>query len=270
MATIGRGGRIPDFGPAKPDMSIRIVLVGTTHPGNIGAVARGMKNMGLSDLALVTPRYFPHDEATARASGAHDLLDNALVFDTLEEAIADCVYVAAASARSRSINWPCLDCRDAAARLIEESAGGRVAAVFGPEKTGLSNADLDHCDTLLSIPTDPDFNSLNLAMAVQVLSYEIRVARTGKQLRVARTGKPAEYEADAPLATSEELEHFYDHLEQVLTDVRFLDPDNPRHLMRRLRRLFIRARPDKNELNILRGVLTAVDRSRGGGAGDNS
>ena len=270
MATIGRGGRIPDFGPAKPDMSIRIVLVGTTHPGNIGAVARGMKNMGLSDLALVTPRYFPHDEATARASGAHDLLDNALVFDTLEEAIADCVYVAAASARSRSIDWPCLDCRDAAARLIEESAGGRVAAVFGPEKTGLSNADLDHCDTLLSIPTDPDFNSLNLAMAVQVLSYEIRVARTGKQLRVARTGKPAEYEADAPLATSEELEHFYDHLEQVLTDVRFLDPDNPRHLMRRLRRLFIRARPDKNELNILRGVLTAVDRSRGGGAGDNS
>ena len=261
MATIGRGGRIPDFGPAKPDMSIRIVLVGTTHPGNIGAVARGMKNMGLKDLALVEPRYFPHDEATARASGAHDLLENALVFDTLEEAIADCVYVAGASARSRSINWPSLDCRDAAARLIEESAGGRVAAVFGPEKTGLSNVDLDHCDTLLSIPTDPDFSSLNLAMAVQVLTYEICAARTGKQ---------AEYEADAPLATSDELEHFYDHLEQVLTDVRFLDPDNPRHLMRRLRRLFIRARPDKNELNILRGVLTAVDRNRRGESGDGS
>ena len=261
MATIGRGGRIPDFGPAKPDMSIRIVLVGTTHPGNIGAVARGMKNMGLKDLALVEPRYFPHEEATARASGAHDLLENALVFKTLEEAIADCVYVAGASARSRTINWPCLGCRDAAARLLEESTGGRVAAVFGPEKTGLSNADLDHCDTLLTIPTDPDFSSLNLAMAVQVLSYEIRAAQAGKQ---------AEYEADAPLATSEELEHFYDHLEQVLTDVRFLDPDNPRHLMRRLRRLFIRARPDKNELNILRGVLTAVDRSRGGESGDGS
>ncbi len=270
MAPIGRGGRIPDFGPAKPDMSIRIVLVGTTHPGNIGAVARGMKNMGLKDLALVEPRYFPHEDATARASGAHDLLENALVFETLEEAIADCVYVAGASARSRTINWPCLDCRDAAARLLEESAGGRVAAVFGPEKTGLSNAELDHCDTLLTIPTDPDFSSLNLAMAVQVLTYEICVARAGKQLCAAWTGKQTEYEADAPLATSDELEHFYDHLEQVLTDVRFLDPDNPRHLMRRLRRLFIRARPDKNEVNILRGMLTAVDRSRDGGSGDSS
>ena len=254
-------------------MSIRIVLVGTTHPGNIGAVARGMKNMGLSDLALVRPRYFPHEEATARASGAHDLLDDARVFETLEEAIADCVYVAAASARSRSINWPCLDCRDAAARLVEESAGGSVAAVFGPEKTGLSNADLDHCDTLLAIPADPDFSSLNLAMAVQVLTYEIRAARAFRATRAsrtARTGKQTEYEADAPLATSEELEHFYSHLEQVLTDVQFLDPDNPRYLMRRLRRLFIRARPDKNELNILHGVLTAVDRSRGSGSGDSS
>ncbi len=242
-------------------MSIRIVLVGTTHPGNIGAVARAMKNMGITDLALVDPRYFPHEEATARASGAHDLLESAMLVETLPEAIADCVYVAGASARPRSINWPCLDCKDAAARLLEESARGTVAAVFGPEKTGLSNSDLDHCDTLLTIPTQADFSSLNLAMAVQVLSYEIRAAQAGKQ---------AEYEADAPLATSEELELFYDHLEQVLTDVRFLDPDNPRHLMRRLRRLFIRARPDKNELNILRGVLTAVDRSRSGGSGDNS
>ena len=234
-------------------MSIRIVLVGTTHPGNIGAVARAMKNMGVTDLALVDPRYFPHVEATARASGAHDLLENALVVETLAEAIADCVYVAGASARSRTINWPLLDCRDAAARLIEESAGGKVAAVFGPEKAGLCNSDLDHCDTLLTIPTDPDFSSLNLAMAVQVLTYEIRAARAEKQ---------PEYEADAPLATSDELEHFYDHLERVLTDLQFLNPDNPRHLMRRLRRLFIRARPDKNEVNILRGILTSVDRSR--------
>ena len=234
-------------------MSIRIVLVGTTHPGNIGAVARAMKNMGVTDLALVDPRYFPHVEATARASGAHDLLENALVVETLAEAIADCVYVAGASARSRTINWPLLDCRDAAARLIEESAGGKVAAVFGPEKAGLCNSDLDHCDTLLTIPTDPDFSSLNLAMAVQVLTYEIRAARAEKQ---------PEYEADAPLATSDELEHFYGHLERVLTDLQFLNPDNPRHLMRRLRRLFIRARPDKNEVNILRGILTSVDRSR--------
>lgn len=212
-----------------------------------------MKNMGVSDLALVEPRYFPHDEATARASGAHDILENAQVVASLAEAIADCVYVAGASARSRAINWPLLDCRDAAARLLEESARGKVAAVFGPEKTGLSNADLDLCDTLLTIPTDPDFSSLNLAMAVQVLTYEIRAARADEQ---------PEYEADAPLATSEELEHFYSHLEKVMTDLQFLDPDNPRLLMRRLRRLFVRARPDKNELNILRGVLAAVDRNQ--------
>ena len=239
-------------------MNIRIVLVGTTHPGNIGATARAMKNMGLSDLALVRPRYFPDQEATARASGAEDLLDGATVVETLAEAIADCVYVAGTSARSRAINWPCLDARDAAARLHEESAHGPVAAVFGPEQSGLSNADLDHCDTLLTIPTDPNFSSLNLAMAVQVVSYELRAAWAARQAQ----SEAPEYEADAPLATSAELEHFYRHLEQVLTDIRFLDPDNPRQLMRRLRRLFIRARPDKNELNILRGVLTAVDRSR--------
>ena len=234
-------------------MSIRIVLVGTTHPGNIGAVARAMKNMGLHDLALVEPRYFPHDEATARASGADDLLENATVFDALEEAIADCVYVAGASARSRAIDWPCLDARDAAAKLLEESNGGKVAAVFGPEKNGLSNEHLDHCDTLLTIPTNPDFSSLNLAMAVQVLTYE---------LRAAQSDKPPAYDNETPLATSADLEHFYSHLENVLREVNFLDPENPRHLMRRLRRLFIRARPDKNELNILRGFLTAVDRTR--------
>jgi tRNA/rRNA methyltransferase/tRNA (cytidine32/uridine32-2'-O)-methyltransferase len=234
-------------------MSIRIVLVGTTHPGNIGAVARAMKNMGLTELALVSPRYFPDKEATARASGAEDLLENAMVVDTLAEAIEDCVYVAGASARSRAINWPCLDARDCAARLLEESARAPVAAVFGPEKSGLSNSDLDHCDTLLTIPTNPDFSSLNLAMAVQVVSYELRAAQAVTS---------PEYEADAPLATSREMENFYEHLERVLTDVQFLDPDNPRHLMRRLRRLFIRARPDQNEVNILRGILAAVERDR--------
>ncbi len=234
-------------------MSIRIVLVGTTHPGNIGAVARAMKNMGLSDLALVEPRYFPHDEATARASGADDLLENASVHDTLTEAVADCVYVIGTSARSRAINWPCLDAKDAAARILEESAKGTVAAVFGPEKTGLLNEDMDLCDSLLTIPTDPVFSSLNLAMAVQVVTYELRAARTEK--------KP-EFESDTPPATSAEMEHFYEHLERVLTEVRFLDPENPRHLMRRLRRLFIRANPDKNEVNILRGILAAVERDR--------
>ena len=235
-------------------MSIRIVLVETTHPGNIGAVARAMKNMGVTDLALVNPRYFPDKEATARASGAEDLLDNATVTESLTDAIADCVYVAGASARARAISWPCLEPRDCASKLIAESGRGPVAAVFGPEKSGLSNEDLDHCDALLTIPTNPEFSSLNLAMAVQVLTYE---------LRAAISAKPVEYEADAPLATSRELELFYEHLETVLTNLQFLDPDNPRHLMRRLRRLYIRARPDQNEVNILRGILTAVERSGG-------
>lgn len=233
-------------------MSIRIVLVGTTHPGNIGATARAMKNMGLVDLALVRPRHFPHEEATARASGATDVLDNATVADTLAEALTDCVYVAGASARARTISWPSMGPRDCAERMISEAEQGTVAVVFGPEKSGLHNDDLDLCNTLLTIPTDPGFSSLNVAMAVQVMTYELRVASmldTGPQ-----------FETEAPPATFEEMEHFYTHLEAVLQDIRFLDPDNPRHLMRRLRRLFIRARPDKNEVNILRGILTAIDR----------
>jgi len=233
-------------------MSIRIVLVGTTHPGNIGAAARAMKNMGLTDLALVNPRFFPHEEASARASGATDILDDATVFTSLADALSRCVYVAGASARSRTISWPSMGPRDCAERMISESEQGIAAVVFGPEKTGLHNDDLDLCNTLLTIPTDPEFSSLNVAMAVQVLTYELRVASlldTGPQ-----------FETEAPPATIEEMEHFYTHLEDVLEDIRFLDPENPRHLMRRLRRLFIRARPDKNEVNILRGILTAVDR----------
>jgi TrmH family RNA methyltransferase len=240
-----------DLSSRTPLMSIRIVLVGTTHPGNIGAAARAMKNMGLSDLALVNPRYFPHEDATARASGATDILDNAMVVTSLADALTDCVYVAGASARSRTISWPSMGPRDCAERMISESSEGKVAAVFGPEKSGLNNDDLDLCHTLLTIPTDPGFSSLNLAMAVQVLAYEIRVAS------MLHAG-PA-FESEAPPASHEEMEHFYTHLERVLEDIRFLDPENPRHLMRRLRRLFIRARPDKNEANILRGILTAIE-----------
>jgi TrmH family RNA methyltransferase len=237
-------------------MSIRIVLVGTTHPGNIGAVARAMKNMGVSDLALVEPLHFPHKDAVARASGAIDVLENAMVTESLGEALKDCVYVVGASARSRAINWPTLEPRECAGKLLEQSEAGPVAAVFGPEKYGLTNEHLDLCDALLTIPTNPDFSSLNLGMAVQVLTYELRAAGVDRS-------SPSSYEADAPLATSGDMEYFYTHLEEVLTDLEFLNPDNPRHLMRRLRRLFIRARPDQNELNILRGILTAVERKSG-------
>jgi TrmH family RNA methyltransferase len=235
----------------KPEsMAIRIILVGTTHPGNIGAVARAMKNMGLHDLVLVNPRYFPHDEATARASGAEDLLDSAVVMSSLDEALADCVFAAGASARDRAIDWPCLAPRECAARIVAESKLGPVAVVFGPEKSGLTNDDLDRCQALLTIPTDPDFSSLNIAMAVQVITYE---------LRLATMSEPEPVEAGIRPATGDEMEYFYQHLETVLTDSGFLDPENPRVLMRRLRRLFVKARPDHNEVNILRGILTALE-----------
>jgi TrmH family RNA methyltransferase len=240
-------------------MTIRIILVGTTHPGNIGAAARAMKNMGLTDLMLVKPRHFPHEEATARASGAEDVLDATRVVDSLDEALSDCVYVAGASARSRSIGWPSMTPRECACRLLKESHNGTVAAVFGPERSGLTNEDIDRCHTLLTIPTEPGFSSLNLAMAVQVIAYECRVAEIGA------TGE--NYASDTPLATTQELELFYQHLQEVLTDAGFLDPHNPRHLMRRLRRLFVRAQPDRNEINILRGILAALDPRVRNGAG---
>lgn len=232
-------------------MSIRIVLVGTTHPGNIGAVARAMKNMGLGDLALVNPKHFPHHDATVRASGATDVLDSARVVSSLRDALADCVYVAGSSARSRTIDWPSMAPRECAQRMIMESEKGTVAAVFGPENSGLNNDDLDLCHRLVTIPTNPEFNSLNLAMAVQVLTYELRLAGN-------RDAGPEFQSSDSP-ATGQEMEHFYTHLERVLTDLEFLKPDNPRYLMRRMRRLFVRARPDKNEVAILRGFLAAID-----------
>lgn len=240
-------------------MTVRIILVGTTHPGNIGAAARAMRNMGLSDLMLVKPRYFPHADATARASGAEDVLQAAAVVDSLDEALRDCTYVAGASARSRSIGWPSMAPRECAERLLAESRHGRSAVVFGPENSGLTNDDLDRCHTLLTIPTDPGFSSLNLAMAVQVLSYELRVAGS-EEIGEA----PA---ADVPLATGEELQQFYSHLEQVLQSSGFLNPENPRHLMRRLRRLFVRAAPDQNEINILRGIFASLDPGDGKGKG---
>lgn len=233
-------------------MTVRIVLVGTTHPGNIGAVARAMKNMGCNELVLVSPRYFPHEQASARASGAEDVLLHARVVGTLDEALTDCHFAVGASARSRAIEWPTLAPRECAARLLQENESGNVAVVMGPEKTGLSNEQLDRCHALLTIPADPGFSSLNIAMAVQVICYELRLASM-VQL------PPGE--AAVPPATAAEMEYFYGHLEAVLADSGFLDVENPRTLMRRLRRLFIKAAPDRNEVNILRGILTAFERS---------
>ncbi len=234
-------------------MSIRIVLVGTTHPGNIGAAARAMKNMGLDAILCSSTRGTFRTKRRRRGHRAPPTFSTMPAsYPTWPMRLTDCIYVAGASARSRNISWPSMGPRDCAERMVRESEHGRVAAVFGPEKSGLHNDDLDLCHTLLTIPTDPGFSSLNLAMAVQVLTYEIRVASMLDE-------GPA-FAIEAPPATSDEMEHFYAHLEQVLRDIRFLDPDNPRHLMRRLRRLFVRARPDRNEVNILRGILTAVER----------
>jgi len=236
-----------------PLHAIRAVLVRPTHPGNIGGVARALKNMGLVQLYLVAPSRYPSEEATARAAGAEDVLTRAVVCRDLDEAIRDCHYVVGASARSsRHIDWPLLDPAECAARLIAGAASGPVALLFGPERAGLANAELDRCHALSYIPANPDYPSLNLACAAQVFAYEIR--------RAALQERPPMRAAEPP-ATVEELEHFYRHLERVLIRIRFLDPENPRLLLRRLRRLYNRAGLDKNEINILRGILTAVDKA---------
>lgn len=238
--------------------AVRIVLVNTTHPGNIGGVARAMKNMGLLDLRLVNPQGYPSAEATARASGAHDLLARARVHDDLDAALAGCCRVLGSSARQRTLRWPELTPRAAAADLLQGASSGPVALLFGRERTGLTNEELDRCQALVTIPTHPDYSSLNLAAAVQVLTYELRLAALeAGQGDAAPVESPGGGEVGAP---HEELERFYAHLEETLQVLDFLDPDNPRHLMRRLRRLFARAHPSVNEVNILRGILTHAAR----------
>lgn len=227
----------------------RIVLVETSHPGNIGAAARAMKNMGLNDLALVRPRHFPHAEATARASGADDVLARASVHERLEDAIADCPLVYAASARQRSIRWPEASPRGAALNIVELADERPCAVVFGPETSGLDNADIALAQSLLCIPSVPEFGSLNLAMAVQVVAYELRLAGLNSQ--------PPTQPPEA-LASQDELENYYVHLETCLRESGFLNPASPRHLMQRLRRLYARALPSQNEINIMRGMLVAL------------
>lgn len=239
--------------------SIRAVLVETSHPGNIGASARAMKTMGLSRLALVSPRAFPDDEATARAAGAGDLLEAATVHATLDDALVGCEFVIGASARSRTIQWPTASPREAAERIASEFAGREVAVVFGRERTGLDNEELERCNLLVTIDANPDYPSLNLAAAVQVIAYELRVAhRTPMRVGAAPLRRDSTH-----WATADEMEHLYAHLERVMLTTGFLDPDAPRHLMRRLRRLFNRARLDDNELNILRGLLSSVENPTG-------
>ena len=229
--------------------NLRIVLVETSHPGNIGAVARAMKNMGLSNLYLVSPKIFPSAEATVRASGADDILCSARVCQTLDEAIDDCRLVIGASARSRTIAWPEV-APDACAELIVNSiANTHSALLFGRENSGLSNEELDRCHYLLKIPTNPDFSSLNLASAVLVVAYEL----------FRYSEKPRSCVGpEQPYANAGQIESFFQHLYQTLCELNFVHPDRSRSIMRRLRRLFNRTRLEKKEIDILRGVLSAA------------
>jgi len=235
--------------------NIRIVLIGTTHPGNIGAVARAMKNMCLERLVLVRPKIFPSAEATARASGADDLLANALVCETLEQAIAGCRLVIGASARLRSVEWPRLEPRACAEKLVAECrSGADVALLFGRESSGLSNAELDSCHYLVHIPANPEFTSLNLSQAVQVLGYELHIKDLAAQQALEGS---TEAEKRTPVS-ADIMEGFFTHLRQAMEDIGFSDPNQSEKLQRRLRRLFLRARPDRDEMNILRGILSAA------------
>lgn len=236
---------------------IRIVLVNTTHPGNIGGVARAMKNMGLKDLCLVSPKLFPHPDADARASGATDLLESARVVESIDDAIADCELVFGTSARERHIPWPLVDPRELAAIAAPLKGKDRVAILFGREDRGLTNEELQRCHHHVHIPAVESFSSLNIAAAVQVITYELRMAELAQQpLNKPQWGT----DWDIELAEQRELELMFEHLERTLVNIEFLDPDNPRQLMPRLRRLLQRAVPDKVEVNVLRGILTAVER----------
>jgi tRNA (cytidine32/uridine32-2'-O)-methyltransferase len=235
---------------------IRVVLVATSHPGNIGAVARAMKTMRLHRLYLVRPKIFPSADATARATGADDVLYDAVVCDDLASAIAGCTLVVGASARSRSIEWPELGARALGSRVVEVARSAEVALVFGRENSGLSNAELDRCQVLARIPTNPAYRSLNLASAVQVLAYEVQLACLALGEHADEAGAPVQR-----LATCDELEGLYGHLQTALAEIGYFNQDKPRKLMRRLRRMFNRMQPDHAELNILRGILTAAQQA---------
>jgi TrmH family RNA methyltransferase len=235
--------------------NIRFVLVGTTHPGNIGAAARAMKTMGLSNLHLVDPKIYPSAEATARASGADDVLAKAVVHSTLDEALVGCNHVYGMSARLRHLPVPVVDPRQAVTHIQNSADDSQIAIVFGREHSGLTNEELDRCQHLVNIPANPDYSSLNLAAAVQVLAYELKMS-FDPTIEVGRIGE------DREAIDANDLEHLYKHFEESLVTIGFLDPDQPKNLMRRLRRLFNRADMDRNELQILHGILRAAESTR--------
>ncbi len=237
--------------------NIDIVMVGTTHPGNIGAAARAMHNMNLSSLVLVQPRCPIGEIAYARASGANAILDNRRTTASLQEAVGECSLVIASSARVRSLPWPEVSPQQTAEKIRDQGADNRVALVFGREHSGLTNAELQLCHYMVNIPANPKFSSLNLAAAIQVLCYEIYKINAHPVTHQ----QPTRQEC---AATSHEIEGYFQHLEQVLKTTQFLDCENPRLLMQKLRRLYQRFELTQSEVNILRGILSSVEKYRSG------
>ena len=234
---------------------IRIVLLHTTHPGNIGATARAMKTMGLKHLVLVRPKTFPSDIAVARSSHADDILESAVVVDTLTEAIAYCHFVVGTGDRTRTVPWPLYRPREMAEYARALPADQNIALVFGREDIGMTNDQMMQCNAQVQIPANPEYSSLNLASAVQVLSYELRMAGLGDDGQ-----QPGRRDWDEPLAPQIEVERLVQHWQQAYLDAEFLDPNNPKAAMTRITRLLTRAQLDQTEVNILRGMLSSVQR----------
>ncbi len=242
---------------------IRVVMVNTSDSGNIGAAARALKTMGMSRLYLVDPADFPSAKATARASGAADVLHHAKVVSTLEEAVADCSLVVATSARLRSIPWPVMNPREFTTLVSHEPDTSEIALVFGREDSGLSNEELRKCHYHVSIPGNEAYSVLNVAAAIQVICYELRMSLIEEQ----HLPQPSDQNLqmplsvtqwDAPVCSAEDMERFFLHFEQTLLDINFFDPNNPRHILTRSRRLFSRTRLDRLEMNLMRGFLSKV------------
>ncbi|PAR46983.1 tRNA (cytosine(32)/uridine(32)-2'-O)-methyltransferase TrmJ [Vibrio metoecus] len=234
---------------------VKVVLVGTSHSGNIGSAARAMKVMGLSQMVLVDPQCQVDAQAIALAAGAIEIALNAQIVPTLEAAVADCGLVVGTSARSRTLDWPMLEPRQCGEKLIAEASQHTVAMVFGRERTGLTNDELQLCHYHVCVPTNPEYSSLNLAMAVQLLSYEVRMAFLAMDQNQSQEQRDQEY------PRHQELELFYEHLEKVITQTEFISAQQPGQVMNKLRRMFTRARPEAQEINILRGILTSVQKS---------
>lgn len=234
--------------------SIRIVLIQTSHPGNIGSAARAMKTMGLTQLYLVRPRSFPDEAATYMSAHATDILDQAVVVETLDEALAGCALVIGASARFRSLPWPLITPREAADLSIKAAVSAPVALIFGNEQSGLATEELQRCQYHVNIPANPEYSSLNLASSVQVLSYECRMSALGDA--------PFSQEAIDVPATDKELQHFFVHLEETLRELNFLKNTCPRKMMQRMRRLYSRVVLERREVRLLRGMFSAMTRDK--------